>query len=199
MIDRSERVLRIPFLAVLLCGLVATGVVAGSPEAVPPGGTETEVHAKTGTGGRGMGERSGIFWEGVAGRVPMPRAAATLGFEFIDADVEKGTIEVAFKATEAFTTPLGEVLGGFLAAMLYDTVGPAVLATLGPDQFISTIELKASFLRPAAPGRIVGRGHIVHRDGDVAFVEASLTSAAGALVATATATIRVIPMPPRKP
>jgi hypothetical protein len=41
----------------------------------------------------------------------MPRAAATLGFEFIDADVEGGTIEIAFKATEAFTNPMGNVLG----------------------------------------------------------------------------------------
>jgi hypothetical protein len=32
------------------------------------------------------------------------------------------TIEVGFAATEDFTTLLGEVLGGFLAAMLYDTV-----------------------------------------------------------------------------
>jgi acyl-coenzyme A thioesterase PaaI-like protein len=59
----------------------------------------------------------------------MPRAAATLGFEFINADAETGTIELAFAATEAFTNPAGNVLGAFVAAMLYDTVGPALLAT----------------------------------------------------------------------
>jgi hypothetical protein len=37
--------------------------------------------------------RSGPFWDGVEGRAPIPPAAATLGFEFIDADVEAGTIE----------------------------------------------------------------------------------------------------------
>ena len=31
-----------------------------------------------------MSGRSGPFWDGVEGRAPMPRAAATLGFEFID-------------------------------------------------------------------------------------------------------------------
>ena len=51
----------------------------------------------------------------------MPRAAQTLGLEFIDAAVEDGTIELAFAATEAFTNPTGNVLGAFQAAMLYDT------------------------------------------------------------------------------
>jgi acyl-coenzyme A thioesterase PaaI-like protein len=44
------------------------------------------------------------------------------------------------------------------------------------------------------PGRLVGRGRVLHRRGDVAFLEATLTDAAGATVATATATIRVIPL-----
>jgi hypothetical protein len=76
----------------------------------------------------------------------------------------EGTIDVAFAADEGFTNPMGEVLEGFLAAMLYDTVGPALLATLGPGRFISTMELKASFLWSASPGRILGRGRVVRRD-----------------------------------
>jgi hypothetical protein len=40
-----------------------------------------------------------------------------------------------------FTNPTGNVLGAFVAAMLYDTVGPALLATLAPDQFQSTLQL----------------------------------------------------------
>jgi uncharacterized protein (TIGR00369 family) len=139
-----------------------------------------------------MRERSGPFWDGVDGRAPMPRAAATLGFEFIDADVEKGTIELAFAATEAFTNPAGNVLGAFVAAMLYDTVGPALLATLEPDQFQSTLALNVSFLRPVRPGRLRGRGRVVHRDGDMAFLEAALLDSDGATIATATATARVI-------
>jgi uncharacterized protein (TIGR00369 family) len=139
-----------------------------------------------------MSGRSGPFWDGVEGRAPLPRAAATLGFEFIDADVEAGTIELAFTGTEAFTNPSGNVLGAFQAAMLYDTVGPALLATLEPDQFQSTQQVSVSFLRPVRPGRIIGKGRIVHRDGDLAFLEASLFDADGAVIATATATARVI-------
>jgi len=140
-----------------------------------------------------MQARPGPFWDGVQGRAPVPPAAATLGFEFVGADLETGTIEVAFAATRAFTNPAGNVLGGFLAAMLFDTVGPALLATLGPDQFQSTQQLNVSFLRPVRPGRLLGKGRIVHRDGDLVFLEASLLDGDGTLVAAATATARVIP------
>jgi uncharacterized protein (TIGR00369 family) len=137
--------------------------------------------------------RSGPFWDAMEGRAPLPRAAATLGLEFIQADVERGTIELALAATEAFTNPTGNVLGA-LAAMLYDAVGPTLLATLPPDQFQSTLDLKVNFLRPVRPDRIVGRGLVVRRDGDIALLEASLVDAKQAMIATATATARVIPL-----
>ena len=140
----------------------------------------------------GPNTRSGPFWDAVVGRAPMPRAAATLGLEFIDADPDNGTIELAFAAREDFTNPADNVLGAFVAAMLYDPVGPALLATLEPDQFQSTLELNVNFLRPVRPGRVVGKGRVVHRDGDLAFIEASLVGAQGTLIATATATARVI-------
>ncbi|WP_024802547.1 PaaI family thioesterase [Nocardia sp. BMG51109] len=139
-------------------------------------------------------QRRGLFWEGVEGRVPIPRAAQTLGFEFIDADIDSGTIELAFTATEAFTNPLGEVLGAFVAAMLYDTVGPALLATLGPGEFQSTLDMQVSFLRPARTGRLRGTGRVVRRDGDIAFLAGELRNPDGAVVGTATATARVIPL-----
>jgi uncharacterized protein (TIGR00369 family) len=78
--------------------------------------------------------------------------------------------------------------------MLHDVVGPALLATLEPDQFISTLDLNAKFLRPAFTRRIVGRGRVVHRDGDLGFVEGSLMNSEDEVVATATSTIQVIPL-----
>jgi uncharacterized protein (TIGR00369 family) len=141
-----------------------------------------------------MSQRSGPFWDAVQGRAPVPRAAATLGLELIDADVDAGTIELAFTATEAWTNPTGNVLGAFVAAMLYDTVGPALLATLEPDQFQTTQSINVSFLRPVRPGRLIAKGRIVHRVGDMVFLEASLLDPQRRVAATATATARVIPL-----
>jgi acyl-coenzyme A thioesterase PaaI-like protein len=42
-----------------------------------------------------------------------------------------------------------------------------------------------SFLRPVRPDRIVAKGRVVQRDGDLAFLEASLVGADAAIIATA--------------
>ncbi len=140
-----------------------------------------------------------MFMDGVQRKLPPPPAARTLGFELIDVDPAAGTIDVAFAATPALTNPFGEVLGGFLAAMLYDTVGPALLATLGPGEFIETQELRAMFVRPAAVGRLVGHGRVVRRDGDRAQLEATLLDTAGHVVATGEAMAVVVRRAAPKP
>jgi uncharacterized protein (TIGR00369 family) len=139
-----------------------------------------------------MTHRSGPFWEAIQGGTPVPPAAATLGLKFVDADVDNGTIELTFEATEDFTNPMGNVVGAFQSAMLYETGGAALLATLEPNQFQSTLQLNVSFRRPVRPGRITGKGHIVRREGDLVFLEASLFDSDDGVIATATATTRVI-------
>lgn len=143
-------------------------------------------------------ERTGIFWDGVAGRVPMPAAARTLGFELLDAQPDTRSVTIAFAGIEAFTNPFGKVLGGFLAAMLYDTVGPALLSVLPAGRFIETLELNTTFLRPAEPGQLIGRGRVVTVDGDLAELEATLEDRTGNLVATATATARIVDIEPSR-
>lgn len=106
-------------------------------------------------------------------------------------DPEAGTIEIAFTATEDFLNPVGVVQGGFLAAMLDDTLGPALVATLGPGQFAPTTDLHVQFLRPARPGRLVGRGRVVKRGKDVGFLAGELVDESGAIVAVATATAQI--------
>jgi uncharacterized protein (TIGR00369 family) len=136
--------------------------------------------------------REGPFWDVMEGRAPAPPAAVTLGFELVAIDPEAGTIEVAFDASEAFTNPMGNIQGGFLAAMLDDTLGPALVATLAPGQFAPTLELKVSFMRPARPGRLVGKGRVAHRGGTIAFLEGTLATPSGQVLATASATARIV-------
>ena len=84
----------------------------------------------------------------------------------------------------------GWFVGWFYGFALLITV--ALLATLAPDEFQSTMGLSVSFLRPVRPGRITGIGRVVHRDGELAFLEATLADSDGTVIATATATARVI-------
>ena len=137
---------------------------------------------------------SGPFWDGVHGRTPMPPAAATLGLQFIDIDAERGTIELAFEATKDFTNPMGNVLGAFLAAMLYDTVGPALLATLDANQFQSTLDINVEIPPRGSSWSTRREGRVRHRADDIAFLEVSLHDANNSTIAVATATARVIPL-----
>jgi uncharacterized protein (TIGR00369 family) len=137
-------------------------------------------------------ERSGPFWDAVAGRVPAPPAAVTLGWRLEEVDPGAGTVRIGFEARPEFTNPVGAVQGGFLAAMLDDTMGPALVATLGPDEFAPTLEIKVSFLRPARPGRLVGTGRVLHRGGTIAFLAGELSDESGRVLATATATARIV-------
>jgi uncharacterized protein (TIGR00369 family) len=114
----------------------------------------------------------------------------------IEAVPGSGRIRVQFEATEAFTNPIGNVQGGLLAAMLDDTLGPALATTFAAHEFAPTLELKVSFVRPARPGTMIGTGWVVHRGGSVAFLQGELHDAKGELLATASATARLIRVEP---
>jgi uncharacterized protein (TIGR00369 family) len=135
--------------------------------------------------------REGPFWDAMAGRAPLPPAAVLLGWELVSVDPDAGTIEVAFAASDQFLNPAGAIQGGFVAAMLDDTLGPALVATLGPGQFAPTTDLHVQFLRPARPGRLTGRGRVVRRGRDVAFLAGELVDESGQIVAVATATAQI--------
>jgi uncharacterized protein (TIGR00369 family) len=135
--------------------------------------------------------REGPFWDAMEGRVELTPAAKTLGFQLLSVDPEAGTIEVAFTAKDSFLNPVGVIQGGFLAAMLDDTLGPALVATLGPDQFAPTVDLHIQYLRPAKPGRLVGRGRVLKKGKDIAFMSGELVDEGGEVVATAVATASI--------
>jgi len=135
--------------------------------------------------------REGPFWDVMEGRVAPPPAAGLLGWQLMAVDPETGTIEVAFTATEQFLNPIGVIQGGLLAAMLDDTLGPALVATLGPGQFAPTTDLHVQFLRPVRPGPLTGRGRVIHRGRDIAFLAGELLDDSGQIVAAATATAKI--------
>ena len=99
-------------------------------------------------------DKNSFFWKIVDGRLPAPPCAKTLGIEFAAIDGERGTAEVKFEAKPEFLNPAGNVQGGFLAAMLDDTMGPALTATLDAGEFAPTVNLNVQFHRPAKVGSL---------------------------------------------
>jgi uncharacterized protein (TIGR00369 family) len=124
------------------------------------------------------------------GLIEMPPAAALLGWKALE--LEPGRVKVQYAARPEFANPQGAVQGGFLAAMLDDAMGPSLFTTLAAEQFAPTIELKVNYMRPARPGTIIAEGRVVHRTRSLAFLEGTLSNLEGDLIATATATARIV-------
>lgn len=124
--------------------------------------------------------------ESIFKRLPAPPAAELLGWELIAERPDKGEIEIAFHPDARMLNPHGTVQGGFVAAMLDDTMGPALVSMTGGAVVPSSIDLNVSFIRPVKPGRVIGRGRVVNRGRSVVFLEAELFDADDRLLARAT-------------
>ena len=125
-------------------------------------------------------------------RFAMPPASKLLGWTLRAVDAEAGTIEIGFTADERFLNLAGTVQGGFLAAMLDDTQGPALFAMTEREVYAPTIDFSIAFIKPARPGRFVGKGRVVNLGKTIAFTEAELFDEAGELVARGTFSARAM-------
>jgi acyl-coenzyme A thioesterase PaaI-like protein len=90
--------------------------------------------------------------------------------------------------------PAGNIQGGFLAAMLDDTMGPALASTLSESEFAPTLNLNVCFQSAAKVGRLLGKGRVVKRGRGVCLLSAELYQD-GEQVATATATALIRSLP----
>jgi uncharacterized protein (TIGR00369 family) len=137
-----------------------------------------------------MVDSNAFFWQIQDGKLPPPKVAQTLGITILEVDAESGTLEAEFEGKPEFANPAGNIQGGFLSAMLDDTMGPALAATLAAGEFAPTLQLNVQFLSPAVPGKLHGVGRIVRRGGGICFLSGELMQE-GCLVATATATAAI--------
>jgi uncharacterized protein (TIGR00369 family) len=131
-------------------------------------------------------DKDSPFWRLISGELPTPPCARTLGGSFRNIDPEAGTIETEFQASPEFLNPMGSIQGGFLAAMLDDTLGPALVATLPNGHFAPTVNLNVSFHRPAKVGLITGKGRVLKRGKEICSMTGELYQE-GKLIASATA------------
>ena len=130
--------------------------------------------------------------ESIFSRLPAPPAAETLGWELIHEDPAAGTVEIAFHPGKAFLNPHGTVQGGFVAAMLDDTMGPALVSRTDGACVPASIDLHVTFIRPVKPGRVIGKGRIVSQGKTIAFLEGELFDEEGNLLARSTSSARIV-------
>lgn len=122
-----------------------------------------------------------------------PSAASRyLGQEFLECDVEKGTVKMAYQASDQLCNLWGGIHGGMVAAIMDDVLALAFGLTVAWGQITPTLELKTSFIQAARPGRLLAEAAIIRRGKSISFSEARLFSAEGELLATASATASIV-------
>jgi uncharacterized protein (TIGR00369 family) len=121
-----------------------------------------------------------------------PPCSELLGFELIEAKPEEGWIRTRFDAKQDFCNPAGFIQGGFLTAMLDDTMGPAVLIHTNGAAYTVSIDLNVQFLGAAKPGPMFGEAKVVQVGKTIAFVEGWLFDADGRTIARASTSARVV-------
>lgn len=126
-------------------------------------------------------------------RHALPACARHLGWTLLDYDAARGWAKLGFTARPEFLNPAGFVQGGFVGAMLDDTLGPPVFLMTEGRSYTVTLNMNVNFIAPARQGPFVGEGQVLQLGKTIAFSEARLRDAAGTLVATATSSARLIP------
>ncbi|KRD20081.1 MULTISPECIES: PaaI family thioesterase [unclassified Streptomyces] len=146
-----------------------------------------------------VGDHSGLDFlrEIVAGRLPAPPVAATLGFTL--EEVEHGRAVFVLVPGEEHYNPIGSVHGGVFATLLDSAAGCAVQSVLPQGTGYTSLDLTLKFLRPVTvdTGKIRAIGTVLHSGRRTALAQAELRDSEDRLLAHATSSCMLFPVPPR--
>ena len=109
-----------------------------------------------------------------------------LGFEL--RQFGDGASEMVFQPAAEHLNSFDVVHGGAILTLMDVTMAVAA-RSVQRDMGVITIELKTSFMQPAI-GLLTAKGQLLHRTGSMAFTQASVWDAQGALCAHATGTFK---------
>jgi len=144
-----------------------------------------------------MRELSGFeFIDGLrSGLVPPPPIFGLMNMKLTS--VRAGHTVIECEPDESHYNPLGTVQGGYACTVLDAAAGCAVHTTLPAGTGYTSLEIKVSYLRGLSltTGPLTATGRVVKPGKRVAFAEAELTDSQGRLVATASSTLLVFPIP----
>ena len=130
-----------------------------------------------------------------AGDFPPPPILAVMNLDLLE--VGEGTVTFTAQPDESHYNPIGAVHGGFACTVLDSVTGCAVQTTLPHGFGYTSLEIKVNYLAgiTATTGPLTAVGTVIKPGKRVAFAEGVLTDSAGKVVATASSTLLVFPIP----
>ncbi|CAL9632467.1 PaaI family thioesterase [Streptomyces sp. enrichment culture] len=143
--------------------------------------------------GRGSGLE--LLRDILAGELPPPPIAATLGFTLDE--VEHGRAVFSLEPGEEHYNPIGSVHGGVYATLLDSAAGCAVQSLLPAGMGYTSLDLSVKFLRRVTldTGRVRAVGRVVNSTRQTALAEATLVDEKDRLLAHATSSCLLFPVP----
>ena len=120
--------------------------------------------------------------------------SAWLGQELLEIDAETGFARIAYGLGEPHFNRFGALHGGAIACVMDDVLAVAAGLVLNWGEIAPTLEMKVSYLAQGAAGRHIAEARVLKRGRQINFLDATLVSDSGKLIATATATIMIAAM-----
>jgi len=120
--------------------------------------------------------------------------SAWLNQELLEIDTETGFARIAYELGNAQFNRFGALHGGAIACVMDDVLAVAAGLVLQWGEIAPTLEMKVSYLSQGGAGRHIAEARTIKRGRQINFLEATLATQAGKIVATATATIMIAPL-----
>lgn len=121
-------------------------------------------------------------------------SSTSLGFELLSLDMKELTARVRFQGKPEFCNPAGVIQGGYLVAMMDDTIGMLAGMKAGKSKLPSTVDLHTHFLRPVRQGAIEVAARLRNVGRAMLFAEAELYDSRGKEAARSTASLTLNPV-----
>lgn len=119
--------------------------------------------------------------------------AKFLGMNVETTGVGKGRATVTID--ERHHNPNAVAHGGVLFTLIDTSMGAATMSVLDADHYCSTIEIQVRYLRPVLDGDLKVETQVVKPGRRIVHLESRATDGTGRLVATATGSYAVLPIP----
>lgn len=131
----------------------------------------------------------------MVGDLPGAPMASHIGMNLTN--VDHGTVTFCCQPNESHYNPIGAVHGGLVCTLLDSALGCATHTTLPAGTGYTSIEIKINYLRPITKdsGPLTCTGRVTKEGRRVAFAEGEARDATGRVVATASGSLLVFPIP----
>ena len=119
-----------------------------------------------------------------------------MGFsKIIEFSKEESSIKIEYIAEHRHCHSGNIVQGGYVTGWIDSAMAHSVMIPTNFEFSPLTLELKITFFKSANPGPVIAEAKVIKLGKSIAFVEVSLFSEKGILIAKGTSTNKLVPMP----